>query len=137
MTDRPGVDPRRGQILDIIQNPDLTIEEAADEIMAIVNTPRPKMNGVLHPEFQKRIRRVSTREAPLMEWFHQRGRPATFRDIIEGMGGDYSIRDHRTYWTKTLWRLEKLGRLRKTKITDVPALGRNGRLKSIWDLPDE
>ena len=72
-----------------------------------------------------------------MEWFRKRGRPATFRDIVEGMGGDYGNRDDRTFWTTPLRRLVAKGKLSKATINNVPALGPNGRLKSIWDLPDE
>jgi len=79
-------DPRRQKVLEIIQSPDYTPEEAADLIFEVVQQPKPMLKGIEHPSFKARINRDGWRQSRVLEVLRKSGRAMTRAEVAEVLG---------------------------------------------------
>jgi hypothetical protein len=104
-------DPRRRKVLEIIQSPDYTPEEAADLIFATVLEPKPKLDGTKHPKFQAYINRRTFNRDRILKCMRQANRALTVAEIATAIEGPDHSYLRRAVMSRAVLRLVAKGLL--------------------------
>ena len=111
-------DPRRQKVLEIIQSPDYTPEEAADLIFATVLEPKPKLDGKRHPNFQAHINRDGFNQDRIMAHMRQATRALTVAEIATALLGPGYSRVRYATISRAVLRLADKGLLVRHRAAD-------------------
>lgn len=111
-------DPRRQKVLEIIQSPDYTPEEAADLIFATVLEPKPKLDGTKHPKFQACINRRTFNQDRIMAHMRQATRALTVAEIATALEGPGHSDVRRSTISRSVLRLVDKGLLVRHRAAD-------------------